>query len=297
MRKTKLLVSGGGSLIQDVTSSKSLYYYLTIMGMAKMCGAKVMLYANGIGPIVKKKNLKYVKAILGKADLITLRDKSSRDELEGLLNKNVPVFVTADPVFALKNGDSAAVSEAVLKSGVTDGKDFFVLAIREWKNSDKALEDKIAAFAKYVKEKYEILPLVIPMQDIYDKEISKRVAEKISPDCALMTKPLSPEVMLGVVGRARFVVGMRLHTLIYAVKNHVPVIALDYDPKVSAVMESMQQGFSQKVEEINFEALCKFTDELIKNQDEICDGLKEKSMQYEILANKNVEMAIELICQ
>ena len=31
LRKTKLLISGGGSLIQDVTSSKSLYYYLMIL--------------------------------------------------------------------------------------------------------------------------------------------------------------------------------------------------------------------------------------------------------------------------
>ncbi|MEG2583986.1 MAG: glycosyltransferase, partial [Oscillospiraceae bacterium] len=38
---TKLLISGGGSLIQDITSDKSLAYYLGIINIAKLAGAKV----------------------------------------------------------------------------------------------------------------------------------------------------------------------------------------------------------------------------------------------------------------
>ena len=46
-----LLISGGGSLLQNVTSRRSLYYYLGIIFLAKFFGRKVMLYAQGIGPI------------------------------------------------------------------------------------------------------------------------------------------------------------------------------------------------------------------------------------------------------
>ena len=63
MRKAKLLLSGGGTLIQDATSTKSLLYYLTIIFMAKKMGLKVMLYANGMGPI-KEKNIKKVNKVL-----------------------------------------------------------------------------------------------------------------------------------------------------------------------------------------------------------------------------------------
>lgn len=295
LRRTKLLVSGGGSLLQDVTSSASLYYYLAVMRLAKFCGAKVMLYANGIGPISKKRNIRCVKNVVNKTDLVTLRERNSRAELQGILDENVPVFVTADPVYALENGDRASVDEAIRNSGIPDGAEFFIIALREWKYSDKEIEAKIAEFADAVSQKYGIIPLVVPMQDIYDKEISERIAMKINSRCGQLECGLPPKTMMGIVGRAKFVVGMRLHTLIYAVKNSVPAIALDYDPKVDAVMESVGQSFSMKVENIDVEKLCSLADEIIANREEICSQLSEKSQQYNVLAEKNVEMAIDLL--
>ncbi len=56
MKRTKLLISGGGSLMQDVTSTQSLLYYLSIILAAKKSGAKVMVYASGIGPIKNRNN-------------------------------------------------------------------------------------------------------------------------------------------------------------------------------------------------------------------------------------------------
>ena len=61
MKKAKVFISGGGSLIQDVTSTRSLLYYLGLIWLAKKCGLKVMLYANGIGPVNIDKNRRLCK--------------------------------------------------------------------------------------------------------------------------------------------------------------------------------------------------------------------------------------------
>ncbi|MBQ1603097.1 MAG: polysaccharide pyruvyl transferase family protein, partial [Oscillospiraceae bacterium] len=45
IRRCDLLISGGGSLLQDVTSSKSIHYYLTIIRLAKLYGKKVFIYS------------------------------------------------------------------------------------------------------------------------------------------------------------------------------------------------------------------------------------------------------------
>ena len=50
--KADLLISGGGSLLQNVTSRRSLYYYLVIISLALLLRKRVMLYAQGIGPIL-----------------------------------------------------------------------------------------------------------------------------------------------------------------------------------------------------------------------------------------------------
>ena len=56
MRRARLLISGGGSLLQDATSTKSLLYYTWVMRTAESAGVPVMVYANGIGPIQREKN-------------------------------------------------------------------------------------------------------------------------------------------------------------------------------------------------------------------------------------------------
>ena len=69
MKNSKMLLFGGGSLLQDATSSKSILYYLAIIFLAQRCGIKTMLYANGIGPIIKKSNRFLATKILNNVDI------------------------------------------------------------------------------------------------------------------------------------------------------------------------------------------------------------------------------------
>ena len=123
----------------------------------------------------------------------------------------------------------------------------------------------------------------------------ERIAQKTKAQSVVPQKEISPEVMLGVIGNAKMVLGMRLHTLIYAAKNIVPAIALDYDPKVSAVMETIEQKFVVNAADIDVRKLCSYADMIFEKHDEICSNLSEKSKQYKTLANKNVDMAFDLL--
>ena len=51
IKRCDLLISGGGSLLQDVTSGRSIIYYLMIIKAALVMGKKVFIYSQGIGPI------------------------------------------------------------------------------------------------------------------------------------------------------------------------------------------------------------------------------------------------------
>ena len=75
-----LLISGGGSLLQDVTSKRSLYYYLSIITLATSFGKRVMLYAQGIGPLRRKRARQIVGQVLNKVTMITVRDERSKAE-------------------------------------------------------------------------------------------------------------------------------------------------------------------------------------------------------------------------
>ena len=93
---------GGGTLIQENTSTRSLIYYLGMIWMAKKTGLKVMLYANGIEPINKYINKRLTKVILNKVDMITLREEASKKELQKLGINKPQTIVTADPAFTIE---------------------------------------------------------------------------------------------------------------------------------------------------------------------------------------------------
>ena len=54
LKQSNILISGGGSLLQDVTSLKSLVYYLWVIATALRYKKKVIIFAQGIGPIKNK---------------------------------------------------------------------------------------------------------------------------------------------------------------------------------------------------------------------------------------------------
>mgnify|MGYP000694853979 FL=1 len=83
MRKSVLYINGGGTLIQNATSWRSLWYYLFTLRLAKLLGNKVDMYGCGIGPVTGKKNIRLVKRVLDRSvDTITLRETDSMKELE-----------------------------------------------------------------------------------------------------------------------------------------------------------------------------------------------------------------------
>ena len=46
-----VLISGGGSLLQNVTSNASLWFYLSIIKLAQAFRKETVIFAQGIGPI------------------------------------------------------------------------------------------------------------------------------------------------------------------------------------------------------------------------------------------------------
>ena len=89
MRRGKLYINGGGSLIQDVTSRRSLWFYLHNISTAKHLGCKVQMYGCGIGPVSRPSHRKMAARVLNASvDVITLREPDSQAELKSMLRLN-----------------------------------------------------------------------------------------------------------------------------------------------------------------------------------------------------------------
>lgn len=295
MHKTRLLISGGGSLIQDVTSDKSLAYYLGIIQLAKKLGAKVMLYANGIGPILHESNHKKIRKVLNQVDLITLRDPSSLEELARFGVEGPKMLVTADPAFHLVAANPEESAVLVSRTGLPDGKKYCGIALRPWKKADKDMEKNIAMVADYIKKTYDMEVLLIPMQHSKDMATMQATRNAMETEGYLLKDPTTPSQLMGIVGGAEFILGMRLHILIYAAKMGTPVIGLTYDPKVEATMQYIGQDFIAPAERINPITLCRYVDTIMNTHESLTESLTDISKTAKEKALTNTAMALELL--
>ena len=295
MHKTRLLISGGGSLIQDVTSDKSLAYYLWVINTAKRMGAKVMLYANGIGPIRHEANHKKITDALNKADIITLREPDSMKELKSFGVDKPEILITADPAFTLAAASPSEADKLVRQTGLPKGKKYCAISIRPWKNADADMLKTTAYTADYIKDKYGIEVLFIPMQESKDLGISEKAMSLMKNKGYILMGHPTPSQLIGIVGGAEFIIGMRLHILIYAAKMGTPVIGLTYDPKVDSTMKYLGQDFTEPVTDMNPLTLCRFIDEILATHSDLAKELKAAGIESEKKAEINTQKALELL--
>ncbi len=293
LKNTNMLISGGGSLIQDATSSKSLTYYLYIMRLAKKCGAKLFVYANGIGPL-KDKNLKRAAKVLEKADMITLRDTESVSELQRMNLANKNVVITADPALILE-GDRCDSSDILAELGIAENTGILGISVREWTDCEGNFVEKVAEIADYASEKYGLVPLFIPMRYPHDIPVSEAVAKVVGGEAYVCRKEMTVKEIMGLVASCDMVLGMRLHTLIFAAGSAVPVVGLVYDKKVSGFLEYIGQNRSVDVSSLDVECAKKHIDEIMENKDLVSSVLSDKRERLRELAYKNAEIAAKLL--
>ena len=295
MKHTKLLISGGGSLMQDVTSTKSLFYYISIIRIAKKCGMKVMVYANGIGPINNLKNRSLSKKVLNKVNIITLRDPESQAELQRLGVDKPKIRVTTDPAFSIKPSDDKRIKEIFEVENLSENEKYFAVSVREWKKSELDFQQKVAELCDYISEKYGIIPLFIPMQRKYDMGETNKIIEKMKSKSMLLKNTYNAVDLMGIISRCEMVVGMRLHFLIYAVSVGVPVIGLSYDTKIESMLLYLNQNYNQNVEKLEMDKLKEDIDEVIKNKNSIKASLYDVAMQMREKAKQDAEEAAVLL--
>jgi polysaccharide pyruvyl transferase WcaK-like protein len=78
------------------------------------------------------------------------------------------------------------------------------------------------------------------MQDPEDRALSREIQEKMEAPSYLVETPNRPETMLGIIGCLDALVSLRLHTLIFAAKQRVPMVGCVYDPKVASFLQSLE---------------------------------------------------------
>ncbi len=289
MKRAKLYISGGGTLMQDATSTRSLIYYLCSIRQAAKKGCRVMLYGCGIGPIGKAKNRKRAAKTLNRyAEVISVRDLYSQEFLKELGVSKPEIHLTADPALLIDPPESDELNNYLRRCGIEREKKYLMLAVRPWEGFE-AKTDALAEAAQYARDAYGFTPVLYCMEPNRDDAAAKAVAKKLTIPYLLLHAGSSGEEILTLVRRMSLVVSMRLHTLIFAAGQNVPMVGVVYDPKVSGFLDYLGKTHYLALDQVEPAALNALIDAALSEgagEEKTVDRLRKLAAENETLAKK-----------
>jgi polysaccharide pyruvyl transferase CsaB len=229
LRGTRLLISGGGSLVQDVTSARSAVYYAGTMLAASARGVPVAVLGQGVGPL-RRRWVRWLAALaFRRAAAVSVRDDASGRLLQDL-GVRQPIVRGADLAFLLPVPPEIQGERLLEEAGAAARRPRIGLALRPWPD----LVDP-ASIGRAVREGAgHVVGLVFDRaRDAEVTRIAAHAAVGVVVDAA------TPQDLLAAVGPLDAVVAVRLHALIFAARCGVPALAVAYDPKVRALADEI----------------------------------------------------------
>ena len=291
-----LVISGGGSLLQNVTSRRSLYYYLGIIFLARLLGRKVMLYAQGIGPIKGSLARRLMHWIVNGVDLITVRDHGSLEELSRLRINRPRIFCTADPVLAIRPASLSIGRDILRRSGegkfLDNHSTLIGVAVRRWHGWEQCRR-QLAAAVDSLAHEFDARIIFLPMQYPEDVRAAREVAEISAVDCDVLDGEFSTGELLSLVGNMDLLISVRLHALIFAGVMNVPMLGISYDPKIDRFLDSIGEEPVGRLDSVSSDmilraARMKLNCESKLRGSELFKNLHDKAIE-------NARLAVELL--
>jgi len=208
------LVSGGGGLLQDKTSARSLGYYLGVIRLAKALGKRVVVYGQSVGPLSERGQRAVGRALAGVQ--VAVREEASSALLANL---GVPSELVADAALLLPEPSVTPAANAPVLLIPRGGYPEVTEALGELARRLHAEGIPVAGLAFQ------------PSEDASPLHRMKAHAPALQ-----LLHAETPWAALNLVAGSRYVVSARLHGLILAARSGRPFSGVAYDPKVSAFM-------------------------------------------------------------
>lgn len=256
--KSNVLVSGGGSLLQDVTSIKSLIYYLLVISIGLFLRKKVIIFAQGIGPIRSKFGQFLTKNILKHCDYVSVRDEKS---LQLLNSWGINADLLCDPIFSTQTDCSKK-------------NNILAVQLRDFKTMNDDFIDRLAQ--KVVQDFSDIEVEIYSFQDAIDKNICEKFEKALKmlrPELkATLYTGLSNDEIIQKLAKAQYLIAMRFHAIIIGLISRVKVLSINYDIKVEKIskefnipMIELNKSFANQFEELKNENL-EYIDNIVKTK-------------------------------
>ncbi len=287
-----VVLSGGGGLLQNGTSLKSLLYYAGIVRTAIRANKKTMVFAQSIGPL-DFWGKQTVRECCKGLHAATVRDERSR-ELFAPLVPATRVERSADPVFLY---DLPETPLDLTAAGLGPESDpLVIVCVRKTAHQNDGVA-AIAAAIDRLAARYGARVAFVPFGGTPDAEASTLIIRKCKSQPMLVALE-GLDAVATAIAQARLVIGVRLHALILAIRLGIPFLAVPYDPKVTGLLDDVAYPLEplwmpgQRVDAAQIE---RSVDAAWLRRDEVAAHLTLAAVEQRALAERNFTVLDALV--
>ena len=227
--RCRALVLGGGSLLQDSTSFRSLLYYGALILAARARGLPVLLWGQGLGPLRRRRSRLLARLLLSVVSGISWRDSASADLAASW---GIKATLGSDPVWAIEPRCWRGRGGPILLCW----RPVTQLDAGGW----RLLLGAVEQLAERLDRPVHWLPFHQDQDAALLEDLQRRglIGERLRQRSTLVAADTPEQAMEHFQG-ASLVLAMRLHGLILAALCGSPCAALSYDPKVQAAAAAL----------------------------------------------------------
>ena len=232
------LLFGGGSLLQNITSNRSLVYYLWLIKIAKLLHRPVFFCAAGIGPLIGQKACIRVRNALNSCRYVSLRDADSMRLLRALGTEETHLHTGADPALLMPLPPTGRAGAILREYGVPAGRKFLCIVLRGGKNCENT-HNIILAAVRMLCRRNDLFPLFLIFDPQKDKTSAHRFHATLGGRMIHLREPADAAAILSA---SEVLIGMRLHALILASAVGTPSVGIPADArdnKIAAFAKSV----------------------------------------------------------
>lgn len=269
-----VMIFGGGNILQDKTSTKSLLYYTHIIELASRYACRIALCANGIGPITRKKNMDTVRKALLLADYISMRDADSL-ALAAELTGRTDIYSSGDLAFA---GEIQAHGSE--KTG------YYAVFPKNMKDMPA---ETMLRFFRLMKSRYGLVPVFAAMHAREDSPLCRKLASKL-PWAVFAENARDTASMGKLLSGAEFSVCMRLHAAVFSVMSKCPMIAVSDDTKMGALFSACDMGGCELLDAAASPSeMCEAVSRVMANREYISEHLENEALLGRAQARRELD--------
>ncbi|MEK6282025.1 MAG: polysaccharide pyruvyl transferase family protein, partial [Acidobacteriota bacterium] len=260
VESSSAVMFGGGGIFHDywgcdpdlslTNQHTGIAYYHSLVLLAALLEKPLVISAVGVGPLLSEAGRKYTRMAFEQASQASVRDQESKELLVSAGVDPDHVKVSADHAFRVLPIPSDQAEVILQANGLAPSSQLLIgVTPREWHigASVEQWGGEVAAALDDLIERQEATVMFLPFQCLesdltndYFVSLMIRSYMRHQERAIVLTGNYTVQEKAGLLAQCDVVLGMRLHSIIFAANAGVPTVALAYDPKIESVMKQLK---------------------------------------------------------